>query len=197
MLLSSYIGLLEDHREKHGGKKKNKSDCGKNLTIEERIFLIYEDAKIFYKEFHNGPCIVERYVDFNSILDYQLDECFDFIHLKEFTSERIPYYPNLVTMFFANLRIKKNPLILFSLVKRTMIILGELELGEILCISATRQRIFGKTFSSFGWNRSEALLCFLGLELMKSLKLRIFSPLKFRILFSLIVSPPERIYWQR
>jgi len=85
--LHSYTCFLEDHREKHGGRKKNKRDFGKDLTNKERIFLVYEDAKMFYKEFHNGPCIVERYVDFNSILDYQL-ECFDFIHLKEFACEK-------------------------------------------------------------------------------------------------------------
>ena len=103
---------------------------GKDLTNEERIFLICEDSKNFYKEFHNGPCIVERYVDFDFIFDYQLDECFDFIHLKDFASENILFYPNLVAMFYANLRIKKDPLKMFSLVKGTMITLGETKLGE-------------------------------------------------------------------
>ena len=78
--LPSYTCFLEDHLEKHRGKKKNKSDFGKDLSNEERIFLICKDSKMFYEEFHNGLCIVERYIDFNSISDYQLDECFDFIH---------------------------------------------------------------------------------------------------------------------
>ena len=82
---------------------------------------------MFYKEFHNGPCIVERYVDFNSISDYQHDKCFNFIHLRGFACEKILYFSNLVAMFYANLRIKKDPLTLFSLVKGTMITLGELE----------------------------------------------------------------------
>jgi len=60
---------------------------------------------------------VERYVDFDSISDYQLDECFNFIHLRDFACEKIPYFPKLVAMFYANLRIKKDPLTLFSLVK--------------------------------------------------------------------------------
>jgi len=135
--LPSYTCFLEDHREKHGGRKKNKRDFGKDLSNEERIFLICEDAKIFYKEFHNGPYIMERYVDFNSISDYQLDEYFNFIHLNEFVCEKISYFPNLVAMFYANLRIKKDSLTLFSLVKGTMITLGEVKLGEILGISFT------------------------------------------------------------
>ena len=91
---------------------------------------------------------MERYVDFDSISDYQLDECFDFIYVKDFANERIMFYPNLVPMFYSNLRIKKDPLTLFSLVKSTMITLGETELGEILGISAAGPRIYGNTFSS-------------------------------------------------
>ena len=90
---------------------------------------------MFYKEFHNGPCIMERYVDFNYISDHQLDECFDFIHLREFACEKFFYFPNLVAMFYANQRIKKDPLSMFSLVKGTMITLSKVELGEILDIS--------------------------------------------------------------
>ena len=56
--LPSYTCLLEDHREKHRSKK-NKSDFGKDLSNEEKIFLNCEDAKIFYKEFHNGTRIVK------------------------------------------------------------------------------------------------------------------------------------------
>ena len=109
-VLPSYTYFLEDNIDKYGGKKKNKNNFGKNLSNVERIFLICEDAKIFYKEFHNGPYFVERYVDFNSISDYQLDECFNFIHLKGFACERIPYYQNLVAMFYTNLTVKKDPL---------------------------------------------------------------------------------------
>ena len=43
-----------------------------------------------------------------------------------------------------------------------MITLGELRLREILGISATGSRIFGKTLSSFGWNKSEALVMLFG-----------------------------------
>ena len=92
--------------------------------MEEQIYLICEESKRFYKEFHNNPCIVERHVDFASISDYQLDECFDFIHLKEFASEKILCFSNLVAKFYTYLRIKKSPLILFSLVKGIMITLG-------------------------------------------------------------------------
>ena len=68
--LHSYTCFLEDHQEKHGGRKKNKTNFGKELTNEEQIYMICEDAKLFYKEFHNGPCIMERYVNFDSISDY-------------------------------------------------------------------------------------------------------------------------------
>ena len=53
-------------------------------------------------------------------------------------------------MFYANLRIKKDYLTVFSLVKGTMITLGEVELGEILGISTAGPRIFGMSFSSLG-----------------------------------------------
>ena len=141
--LHSCTCFLEDHWEKHGGREENKTNFGKELTNEERVYLICEDAKLFYKEFHNGPYIVKRYADFNSISDYQLDECFNFIHLREFACEKILYFPNLEAMFFyANMRIKKDPLTVFSLVKGTMITLGEEKLGEILGISASGPHIF-------------------------------------------------------
>ena len=61
-------------------------------------------------------------------------------------------------MFYANLRIKKDPH-MFSLVKGTIITLGEVKLGEILSISITGPRVFGK---SLGWSKSEALAMLLG-----------------------------------
>ena len=103
---------------------------------------------MFYKGFNNGPCIMERYVDFDSILDYQLDECFNFIHLRDFACEKISYFLNLVAMFYTNLRINKDPLTLFSLVNGTMITLNEEKLREILGITASGPHIFGETFSS-------------------------------------------------
>ena len=115
MALPLYTYSLEDYHEKHGAKKKFKESSLKNLTEEEQIYLICDDSKGFYKEFYNGPCIIERYVDFTSIPDYLLDECFDFIHLKELVSERILFYSNLIAMFYANLRIRMNPLTLYSL----------------------------------------------------------------------------------
>ena len=41
-----------------------------------------------------------------------------------------------------------DPLTLFSLVKGIMITLGETKLGDILGITATGPRIYGKTFAS-------------------------------------------------
>jgi len=84
-------------------------------------------------------------VDFNSISNYQLDECFDILHLKELASERIPYYPNLVAMFYANLRGRKRPFTLYSLVKGTMITLGKTLMGTIMGISTTGPRIIVRT----------------------------------------------------
>jgi len=48
---------------------------------------------------------------------------------------------------------------MFSLVKGTIITLGEVKLGEILSISITGPRVFGK---SLGWSKSEALAMLLG-----------------------------------
>ena len=97
----------------------------KILTDEKNFYLIYEESKKFYREFYDSSCIVKRYVDFSSFADYQLDECFDFLHIKDFASENFPFYPNIVAIFYVNLRIKKNPLTLYSLVKGSMISLGE------------------------------------------------------------------------
>ena len=47
--LYSYTCLLEDHQEKHEGRKKNKTNFGKELSNEEQIYLICGDAKLFYK----------------------------------------------------------------------------------------------------------------------------------------------------
>ena len=63
-----YTCSLEDHREKHGAKKKFKEGGVKNLTEEEQIYLICDDSMGFYKEFYNGPCITERHMDFTSNL---------------------------------------------------------------------------------------------------------------------------------
>ena len=54
---------------------------------------------------------------------------------------------------------------MFSLAKGTMITLGELKLGGILSISATGLCIFGKTFFSLGWYRSEALAMLFGVRI--------------------------------
>ena len=161
--LHSYTCFLEDHREKHEERKKNKINFDKELSNEERIYLICEDAKLFYKKLHNGPCVVERSVNFESISD-QLDECFNLIHQGDFACEKILYFPNLVAMFYANLRIKKDPLTLFSLAKGTMITLSEEKLGEILGINALGPRIFGKTFSSLGWSKTEAMAMLFGVR---------------------------------
>ena len=153
----TFIYLLFGRSLRKAWGRKKKMNFGKDLTNEERIYLICEDAKLFYKEFHNGPCIVERYIDFDYISDYQLDKCFNFIHLRYFACEKTSYFPNLVAMFYANLRIKKDPLTLFSLFKRTMITLNEEKLGEILGINASRPQIFGEIFSFLGWSETEAL----------------------------------------
>jgi len=50
------------------------------------------------------------------------------LHVKDFASEKIPFYTNLVAMFYADLRIKRNPLTLYSLVKGIVISLGKAEL---------------------------------------------------------------------
>ena len=92
-------------------------------------------------------------------------------------------------MFYVNLRIKKDPLTLFSLAKGTMITLGELKLGEILVISATGSRIFGKTFSSLDWNISEALAILFGIK--------IDEVSKNETIFPSTVSPPKLMCWQR
>ena len=60
---------------------------------------------------------------------------------------------------------KKDPLTLFSLVKGTMINLGELKLWEILGIFATGPHIFAKTFFSLGWNKSKALAMLFGVRI--------------------------------
>ena len=70
-------------------------------------------------------CIMKKYVDFSFFADYQLKECFDFLQVKDFASEKIPFYTNMAAMFNATLRIKMNPLTFYSLVKGTMISLGE------------------------------------------------------------------------
>ena len=46
-----------------------------------------------------------------------------------------------------------------------MITLGELELGEILGISAIGSRMFGKSFFSLTWNKSEALAILFGVRI--------------------------------
>jgi len=68
-------------------------------------------------------------------------------------------------MFYANLRIKKDPLTVFSLVKGTMITLSEEKLGEILGITASGPGIFGMSFSSLSWSKSEALAMLLGVRM--------------------------------
>ena len=45
-----------------------------------------------------------------------------------------------------------------------MITLGEFKLGEILGISSTGSRIFGKSFSSLCWNKSEPLAMLFGIR---------------------------------
>ena len=90
-----------------------------------------------------------------------------------------------MAMFYANLIIKKDFLTLFSLVKGTMITLGELESGEILDISATGPCIFGKSFSYLSWNKSEALAMLFGVRIDEVYKNESSFP----------ISPPELICW--
>jgi len=47
--LSSYACFFEDHREKHGAKKKNKAENKKDLSEEEQIYLICDDSKNFQR----------------------------------------------------------------------------------------------------------------------------------------------------
>ena len=101
-------------------------------------------------------------MDLTSISNYLLDQCFDFIHLKELVSERILFYANLVAMFYANLQIRMSPLTLYSLVRETIITLDETLMGAILGISTAGPQIFGKDFATLNWNTSEALFLLFG-----------------------------------
>ena len=80
-------------------------------------------------------------MDFPSLSNYQIDECFEFFGIKEYMSDKIPYYANLISMFHAKLRFKRSPFTLYFLVKGIMIILGPRKCGEIFEISVERVNI--------------------------------------------------------
>ena len=88
-------------------------------------------------------------------------------------------------LFYANLRIKKSPLTLFSSVKGTTVPLGETELGAISGIPAIGTQVYGKTFASLNWDKSKALSMLFGIRVDKFLVLR--------ICYLSIVSLPELI----
>ena len=79
-------------------------------------------------------------------------------------------------MFYANLRIKKDHLTLFSLVKGIMITLNEEKLGEILGIIAFGPRIFGETFFSLGWSKTEALAMLFGVKVIRFIEMKTHFP---------------------